>query len=279
MDLIKFDPTVDTLHKIIEKTSKITATDLSDEAQLAVVKENRIQLRDARITIEKQGKSMREDALKYQKDVIAREKELLAIILPEEDRLADIEHEAKAIKTRAARMELLPMRRQELSAIGISDIGDEALLDLDNDQFSEFLNKCKADFLDKQMAEVNAEKARLADEARLAQVRKDAEVAERNRVEAEAQRKVDAAKAESDRVIRQTHEKEAQRKAQEEAAKREAEVREQEAKDKQSKLEKQKKYKAWLEKIGYTETEHGSWYFATKDDVTSAYKLISSFKS
>lgn len=257
MELIAFDPTVDQLNKMIAVTSAITAEDLSDDKQIALVKSNRISLRDARITIEKRGKELRADALKYQKDVIAKEKELLAIITPEEDRLKAIEDEAKLIKERAARVALLPMRREQLAAIGAMPLDEfpfeNDLLDMDNDQFISYLNVRKAEKLDRDMAEVNAEKARLADEARLAQVRLEAEVAERNRIEAAA-------------------------KAQEEARMRESEAHAQQAKDKQAKLEKQKKYKAWLEKIGYAETEHGSWYFATKDDVTNAYRLISSFK-
>lgn len=289
MDLIKFDPSLEQLHAIIASTTSITATDLSDTAQLAIVKSNRIQLRDARIAIEKKGKSMREEALKYQKDVIAREKELLAIITPEEDRLKAIEDEAKLIKERAARVALLPMRREQLNGLEEQPSLDGFLLDMDNDEFITYLNTKKAEKLDRDMAELKAREAAIADKERIAQVEEAARVAEQNRleilhradaaalekknayekqqIELEAQKKIDEANAELAKNI-----------AQEATTKREAEAREQQLKDDQEKREKQKRYKTWLVKIGYTETEHGSWYFDTKADVTNAYKLISSFK-
>ncbi len=185
MEPILFDPSVDQLQKIVAATSKITADDLSDDVQLALVHDTRISLRDARVKIEKTGKALRADALKYQKDVIAREKELLGIILPEEERLDAIEQQAKQIKERAARVALLPMRREQLAPFG-AVIGDEAILDMDNDQFVSYLVDCQAKKNEQDRLEIEAEKARLADEARLAQVRYDAEVAERNRIEAAA---------------------------------------------------------------------------------------------
>ena len=94
-DLEKFDPTVAELTAMVAKTKKLKATDLEDKAQLAIVKENRIVLKKARVQIEKRGKELREDALKFQRAVIAKEKELIAIIEPEEDRLEAIEQEAE----------------------------------------------------------------------------------------------------------------------------------------------------------------------------------------
>lgn len=283
---ILFDPSIDQLNKLIEATRTITAKDLSDDTQLAVVKETRLQLRDARIAIEKKGKSMREDALKYQKDVIAREKELIGIIEPEEARLKSIEEEATAIKTRAARAGLLPMRREQLAGLvdGVEP-ADEHLLDMDNDEFITYLNTRKAEKLDRDMAELKAREAAIADKERLAQVAEAARVAEQNRleilqradaaalekknayekqqIELEAQKKVDEANAELAKKI-----------AQEAAAKREIEVREQQAKDEAAKREADHRYQAWLVSIDYKE---GLWYFETKGNVTNAYKLTSTF--
>lgn len=194
METIKFDPNVADLQAIVAATSKITADDLSNDVQLALVHDTRISLRDARVKIEKTGKALRADALKYQKDVIAREKELLGIILPEEDRLADIEHQANIIKERATRAALLPMRREQLAPFGEPTVTDESILDMDNDEFVTYLVQRQTQKNENDRLELETEKARLADEAHLAQVRKDAEVAERNRIEA-------AAKADEERRI------------------------------------------------------------------------------
>lgn len=207
METIIFDPNVESLHKIVASTSKITASDLSDDVQLALVHDTRLSLRDARVRIEKKGKELRADALKFQKDVIAKEKELLAIITPEEDRLKAIEDEANTIKERAARAALLPMRKEQLAPLmGVSMVdGDDAwILDMDNDEFVAFLIKFQGEKNERDRLEIEVEKKRLADEAILAQVKKDAEVAERlrieasqkldeqRRIEAEAQKKRDA---------------------------------------------------------------------------------------
>lgn len=285
---ILFDPSIDQLNKLVEATRTITAEDLSDDTQLAVVKETRLQLRDARIAIEKKGKGMREDALKYQKDVIAREKELIGIIEPEEARLKSLEEEATAIKTRAARIGLLPMRREQMKSLGDTIITDEMLLDMDNDEFISQLNNWKVEKFDRDMAEVKAREAAIADKERLAQVAEAARVAEQNRLEAlqradaaalekknayekqqielEAQKKIDEANAELAKKI-----------AQEAAAKREIEVREQQAKDEAAKREADHSYQAWLVSIDYKLGDSHLWYFETKGNVMNAYKLTSTF--
>ncbi|MBP9771447.1 MAG: hypothetical protein KBD16_00770 [Candidatus Pacebacteria bacterium] len=274
MDIIKFDPSIEHLNKIVEATSKITADDLSDDTQLYLVKETRLNLRTARTTIEKQGKSMREEAVKYQKDVIAREKELIAIIEPEEKRLKALEDEAALIKVREARKELLPMRRSMLVGLMNVEPTDEYLLEMSNDEFISFLNDMTAAKNERDRLEIEQEKAKLADAARLEQVRKDAEVAERSRIEAnqkaeeqrrievEAQRKIDAeaaakkivddAKAEAERIEKEARDNEAARVAREEAQKREDEVRAQQQRDKEAAQAANEKYLAWAKEQGWT---------------------------
>lgn len=290
MDLITFDPTIDQLNRMIAVTSAITAEDLSDDKQIAIVKENRLNLRDARIAIEKKGKELRADALKYQKDVIAKEKELLSIIGPEEDRLKELEDKAAQIKVRAARQALLPMRKEQLSlVIQLGDVvNDDTLLDMDNDEFITYLNTLKAEKLDRDMAEVKAREAAIADKERIAQVAEEARVAERNRLEAleradaaalekknayekqqielEAQRKVDEANAETARL-----------KAQEEARLREIEIRAQQEKNEYAKRAADQRYQEWLGDIGYKEADAVLWQFKQDGNITGAFKFVGSF--
>lgn len=293
MEIIKFDPTVEQLNKMIAVTSTITAEDLSDDTQIAIVKENRIKLRDARITIEKKGRDLRADALKYQKDVIAKEKELLSIIGPEEDRLKSLETEAEKIKVRAARQALLPMRREQLMPVLPVEeyntfVSDEMLLSMDSNEFITYLNTKKAEKLDRDMAEVKARETAIADKERLAQVAEAARVAEQNRLEAkqyadaaalekknayekqqielEAQRKIDEAKAETARI-----------QAQEEARLREIEIRAQQDKDEAAKRAADQRYQEWLVKIGYKESDAGFWHFKQDGNITGAFKFVGSF--
>ncbi len=292
METIKFDPNIAELQAIVAATSKVTYNDLSNDTQLALVHDTRISLRDARVRIEKTGKALRADALKYQKDVITREKELLAIIVPEEDRLADIEDKANKIKERAARMALLPMRREQL---GESDITDEFIIDLTNDEFIQFLVQRQAQKNEQDRLEIEAEKARIADEARVAQIKKDAEIAERNRIEEAAkkdmqqridyaaekkrdaeiaaQKLIDDAVIEADRVLREANDKILQEKAQKEAVEREERIQ-------KEKLKAGKKYQAWLAQIGWKEEENHLWMLERDPESKAvyAYKFVATFK-
>ena len=262
MDLVKFDPSIEELNKIVAHTSSITVTDLSDDTQLALVHDTRISLRDARVRIEKTGKEYRAEALAHQKAVIAREKELISIIEPEEIRLKGLEEQANTIKGRAARAALLPMRKEQLVKT-YCVCPDEQILDMDNDQFIQYLNQCVSDKNEQDRLAIEAEKAELADDARIAQVKKDAEVAERNRIEGkakveEADRIEKAAQAKRDaekeaaKIIQDAKDKVAQEAAQAEAALREAQVREQQAKDEALRKEAKDKFIAWEETMGVT---------------------------
>lgn len=294
MEPILFDPNIEALQQIVASTSKITADDLSNDVQIALVHDTRIQLRDARVSIEKKGKELRADALKFQKDVIAKEKELLAIITPEEDRLKAIEDEANMIKERAARAALLPMRKEQLIPFSeIEKISDGTILDMDNDQFVKYLVVLQGEKNERDRI-ANEKKAKeLADAEHLAQVKKDAEVAERNRIEeankateqmridkaahdqheaeVAAKKLVDDAKIEADRVLLEAQEK--VRKEQELKLAMELEA---EAQKKQRQADE--KYQKWLVTIGWKEDEDSQWVFEANLDGVSAYKLVDIFK-
>lgn len=275
MEIIKFDPSIEELNKIVAVTSKITATDLSDDAQLAIVHDTRISLRDARVRIEKTGKEYRAEALAHQKAVIAREKELIAIIEPEEIRLKALEEQANTMKERAAREALLPMRKEQLAPFGAPTLTDESILDMDNDAFIVYLNERQAQKNEQDRLEIQAEKDRMAREAELKAAADTAALAERTRIEAQqkadeeariekaaqvkrdaelaAQQAKDEAAAEAARIVQAARDKVAQEAAQAEAAAREKAVREQQAKDEAAKKEQHAKYLEWATEMGWTQ--------------------------
>jgi len=156
--VITFDPTVEQLQTIVASTKELTAGDLPK------VHEARMFLRDSRVKIEKKGKEYRAEALAYQKAVIAREKELIAIIEPEEVRLKGIEDAAEAARERAARAPLLPMRREHLAKFE-HVLSDDAILDMDNNAFFMLLTELQAKKNEADRLAIEAEKARLAREA------------------------------------------------------------------------------------------------------------------
>lgn len=239
-DIATFDPTVAELNKMVEATKGITATDLTDKNQLETVRTNRIALKNARVKIEKRGKELREDALKFQKAVIAKEKELVGIIAPEEDRLAAIEDEAKQIAILKARTEQLPARKERLAAIGDAEVvPDEYLLAFDDTAFETYLNTRTAARLAAEQNRIEVEKLAIEHEKRAMEIEKEArDREEKARNEERAHAEALAARKEQERV-------EADIRAKEEAARKEQAERDA--------LEKASKYRAFREKHGWSE--------------------------
>lgn len=279
-DLEKFDPTVAELTAMVEVTKNITATDLKDKEQMAVVRENRITLKNARVRITKIGKELREDALNFQKAVIAKEKELIGIIEPEEARLADIEEQARLQAVREERLEKLPARKERLDQIEAS-YTDEQLLDMDSEQFEAFFNQKMSEHnenvriqnekIQKELQDkIDAENARIQEEQRAEQERILAE-------QKEAQDKLDADR----KALEEEKERiEAERlKLEKEKADEKARV-EQEKKDKAEEAERLEKRNAFIEfraSFGWTEETKGDYKVDETDEGYVLYKKLGVF--
>lgn len=300
---IVFDPTIAELEKIVSQTSLITAPDLANDTQLALVHDNRIALRDVRIRIEKSGKEKRAEALKYQKDVIAYEKQLLGIISPEEERLKALEDEATAIKERAARAALLPMRKAELAKLGLEVTDDNQILDLDNDAFVSLLNDLQAKKNAVDAAELAQMKADALKKEELAKAAEDARMNERNRIELlhkmeeekrindEAQRRIDAqaaaqkllddAKAEIDRNIKEAQDRLDANLAATIAAEADRlslqKAQEENARIYKENQEKDAAFQEWKVQIGYKAEEADKWILQDDNGTTRAFKIYASY--
>ena len=256
-DIEKFDPSVEELTAMVDKTKGLTAIDLSDKKQLEIVRKSRIELKNKRRDIEKFGKALRDDANKFSKDVIAKEKSLIAIIEPEEDRLEAIEVEAENLAIRNERIEKLPARKERLQTIGDKiEVTDDKLLEMDASAFEEYYNGRMSDKLWNMKVEIE-------------KIEKEKELA-REKLIQEEQKKIDADKAEIDRQ-RAENTREGDRLAQE----KEARVREEKARqdererlqqEEKDRVDREKREKERLEKIKEYlkfKTDHG-WTVVTK---------------
>lgn len=181
MNLEKFNPTKGELLALADQGRKLVINGIDDKEGYAAVHTHRMELKKARVTIAKTGKEAREEALAYQKKVIAYEKELIGIIEPIETELQEKQEAIDKEKARIERQVLLPSRIEKLKEIDI-EMEPEALMDLDVEQFAEFYNKCRAEWIDKKEAalraeqeKMEAEKAKLAEDQRLEEARKIAE--------------------------------------------------------------------------------------------------------
>lgn len=253
LNIEKFDPTVEELRKIATAASAVVVTDFTDKTQLDLVIETRKQLKAARVRITKTGKGLREEALKFQRDVIAKEKELVAIIEPEEERLSKIEEEVERQKHIATMKLLLPVRRARIAHIGYTgEITDDQLNAMNVSEFEtrflrlqQHMNELNAKKLADERAAVEVESKRQADEKTTREREDKARADERAKIEreqseAEERRRV-AAKAEAERI-----ESEARVKAEniEREARQKAEAEDKRRKEEQAKKDAEEAAKA-----------------------------------
>lgn len=242
----KFQPKVEDLNILIALTSQVRITDFSDKEQAAEVKKNRIMLKEARIKIQKAGKAAREEALAFQKAVVAHEKFLIAIIDPEETRLKILEEEVEKMRIRGERTALLPERKRRLSEIdpdGTHD--DEVLLGMDATEFQSYINQKIYLKNQKKQEELDAKENELKEKEQAIQREKEGQ-----------EREERARQQERERI-----EHEAKEKAAREA--RESERKRIDEENKQKALENQEAYKAFMAKHGLLET--------TKEELAKVY--------
>ena len=257
MNIEQFNPTVAELTKMA-----LVAQSITKEMGLDIVKENKTILQKTRTAITTKGKELREEALGFQRTVIAKEKELLEIISPEEDRLKAIEEEFKVEKVKEERLQWLPEFKEKLLSInGETWATDEEILGMDSMQFSIFYNGCVVKNLEKEQAKLREEQAKLDEE-------KNKIAREQELREAEERGKIQAQKDLGQKETLAKQEKEAtERKIAEEKVKEEKRLAE-EAK----KLEDSVKYQNFLRKCGVD----GSGDFEIKDNgkEVRVYKLV-----
>lgn len=85
---LAFSSTLERLRALAKESVSLVSVDTEDN--LAAAKAAKARLQSTRVLIEKTGKAARDDATKFGKAVIAKERELIAVISPEEARLSDM---------------------------------------------------------------------------------------------------------------------------------------------------------------------------------------------
>lgn len=239
MSIEKLSPFEASLRDLAARASKVTA-DPEDKDSVALSKKIRLELRTARVEIEKVAKSLRDVATGFQRKVSSKEKELIAIVEVEEVRLKAIEDEAKRLVELSVRREDLPRRQRLLAPLDIA-ISDESLLEMSGDQFNDFF----ARETEKNSAKVESE--RIAREEEF--MRREEELQRREREAIEAKEK-----AEREIMIRE----EERLRVEAENARKKAEAEKAEA-EKQKKLEKQEAYRQYRASLGWTEENRGEF--------------------
>lgn len=270
LELEKFNPSVAELQELVAAAGMLTLPDPTDEVQLKAVKDKRIQLRDARVRVEKAGKELRQEAIDFQKTVLTREKELIAIIEPEEQRLKGLEEEAKHIVMMNKRRESLPARKERLLALGEEYVSsDEGLLLMDDVDFEHYYNTSVASKNDKATAEIEKRERAVREAEEKEQREKEMkEREEAARKEAEERGKREIAEAEERARL-------AEQKAKENAE-REAREKEEREKAERERLAKEDRIRVTLEMHGYTEATKSDFIIQRAGDKIDLFKKIAS---
>lgn len=284
LNIEAFNPTVAELTALIEVTKNITAKDLTDKKQLEAVKRARIDLKNARIRIEKTGKELRADAIKFQKAVIAKEDELVGIIGPEEERLKGIEAEAEHLALMQIRQAQLPERKERLMKIGIGDepVGDHILLAMDSVEFENYYNAQVAAKNERDREELKRQQDEENARIKAEQDARDTELRAREATIADAQRKLEEevraqereAKAREDERARLQREED-ERKGREARAKEEADRK---AAEDKAKLERARKYQKFLADNGYTKENDSEFKQENTGSEVVLWKKVAVFK-
>ena len=260
LEIEKFSPTKAELVKLAEESKSLTLPDPFDQAQYARVKDAKKNLVTVRNTIAKTGKAFREEAIAFSKKVIEKEKELVKIIQPAEDRLETLLDEADHIIERQARVELLPHRRERLAAIKDGIVSsDDVLLEMDGPTFEGYINQRFADKNELDRIELATREANIREE-------ETRQVREKEMREREEK----ARQEERERLERE-------RKEQEEREAREKKEAEERAHKERERLEKEASYQTFLKEHGYDGPEDSHEFTIITDHLMGEvrlYKLV-----
>ncbi len=184
-ELQKFDVVEAKLIELASNGKGLKIASPEDRTGIEAVKKARIAIKNERVRIEKKGKELRDQATKFNKAVLAKEKEYLAIIVPTED---ELQAEEKRIADEQARIDREIVERKQrityerlnaLSAVGfvIDYSRAEAMTD---EVFNHELAEATAQF--------QAEQKRLAEQKeaqRIEALRLEADRLEQARIAAE----------------------------------------------------------------------------------------------
>jgi hypothetical protein len=273
LNIEAFNPTKAELARLVETTKKLELPDPFDVEQLVKIGDARKDLKKTRVTIEKTGKAMRDDANKFAKAVIAKEHELIDIIEPEEIRLEKLEEFAAMAKTKREREALLPERKRRIEAIkdGRPLPTDEELLEYDGPMFEGYYNTRVYDRNQKQERELAAEREKLDAERREADRKRElAEAEERGR--REAQERHERAEREAEERRQREETERAERAERDRLAQEARERAEREA------LEADEKYQAFLKEFGWTEETAGLYRIERTETHVALYKHVATLR-
>src|SRR4030067_3783328 len=131
LSLDKFSPKKAEITALAEGFKGLTIKGVEDIEGYKTVYAAKQKLAKTRIEITKQGKAFREESREFCNNVISLEKELVGIVEPVEKQLAEQLDAIDFEKEKQKRVALLPERKKKLLDIGVLEIDDDFILNMD----------------------------------------------------------------------------------------------------------------------------------------------------
>lgn len=260
LNLDSFSPKKAELIALATELSPLGDITIIDKKTYDLVHTGHMQLADARINTEKQGKILREDSISFQRQVLERQKELLSEITPLEEVLKEkkkvYNDEQERIKQEEVdrKEQILNDRIAQLSTYNVTP-NILTIRDISNELFSKLLDDAKQDFMESEIIRKKKEDDERIEREKFLSDQKKFD--DERRVFAEEQRVARQEQETRDNKIQQQASLERARlqgmKDADEKTKRDALQEELRAREDQARLEKKKKYQAFCELHGYHE--------------------------
>jgi hypothetical protein len=239
-ELQRFNITDAAIATLSDQYMALTIKDLADKDGYKKVHEARMDVKNRRIAVQKAGKDLREEAIKYQKTIITEEKRIISLLEPIEAHLTaeetKIDDEKAAIKATEEKLlaERLQARVDRVCAMGAMYNGQaylahgililpDTIKSASDPDFEGLLQVIQGE-IDAEAAKAKViEDARLAEEERLRKVSEE-QAAEKKRLAEEAKKQAESAariKDEQDAKEKTLEDEKARLKAEQEAIEKE----------------------------------------------------------
>jgi len=149
MNIQQFNPAKSEIASTILEVENLSIQGVEDKAGYEMVKSGKKRLADMRIKITKFGKEQRDEAIKWQREVLRQEKELLSMIEPVENSLKEKMSLVDEEIAKQERTILIPIRRKLLEEINV-ELTDEEIVSYNEKDFASFFQEKKIFFLEEQ---------------------------------------------------------------------------------------------------------------------------------
>lgn len=275
----KFNPTKAEVTALVGKYKDLKIEGVEDKKGYMAVDDARKELKKVRVQISKDGKELRAEAVAFQKAVLKKEKELIALVEPTELELTAKQDEIKEEIARLKRVDSLPSRKARIKSIEI-EVSDDELLSMDDEAFDAFFNEKHAEYLQEKERKQQDQRDKLdAEKKDLEDAKLELEKEKQRQVDLEVARKEAAANAKKEAEEKAAKAiEDAKQKAAEELAEKEKAAKklaEDEAAARES-LEKRARYQEFLSAHEYV--DDGSFRTFKVEDEIQLYKRVGIFK-